>query len=43
MENGFIEWPNKALYRISDLRQKVENEKWKWVCRPNMALHLQGI
>ena len=22
MKNGFIEWPNKALYRISDLRLK---------------------
>ena len=24
MKNGFIEWPNKALYRISDLRPKRE-------------------
>ena len=23
-KNGFIEWPNKALYRISDLRPKRE-------------------
>ena len=29
MKNGFIEWPNKALYRISDLRptrEKMRND-----------------
>ena len=24
MKNGFIEWSNKVLYRISDLRPKRE-------------------